>query len=239
MTSESSNPAGGIKLTDTAIIGRTMSEYSAMFSLAAHDMEGENILDFAAGCSSFCAEANAMGYKVTAADRIYGSNHETIESAFSRDMDVVMGQMPELMHMYRWDGPFKNLGDLIDQRKRAFSAFIRDFRAYGDLRYVHCRLPHTGFEDKRFTLCLISHFLFLYEHILDIRFHVDVLSEALRIASKEVRVFPLVNFKGRQASILSPVMEELNARGYYCHIRKTDYEFVKNGNEMLVVSTRV
>ncbi|MBF0563964.1 MAG: hypothetical protein HQK89_01845 [Nitrospirae bacterium] len=83
-----------MKLTNTAIIGRTMSEYSAMFSLAGPDIEGQDILDLAARCSSFCAEANAIGYKVTAADRFYGSTHETIEAMFSRDMEVVMGQMP-------------------------------------------------------------------------------------------------------------------------------------------------
>ena len=56
-----------LDLKDIVLVGRTFDEYYKMFDLSSIDKK-EKILDVASGVSSFCAEATAMGYQVTASD---------------------------------------------------------------------------------------------------------------------------------------------------------------------------
>ncbi len=55
-----------LNLKNIVLIGRTFDEYYRMFDLCNVSLKSETILDVASGVSSFCAEANAKGYNVTA-----------------------------------------------------------------------------------------------------------------------------------------------------------------------------
>lgn len=226
-----------LNLKNIALIGRTFDEYYRMFDLGNVPLENETILDVASGVSSFCAEANAKGYNVTASDKIYKSCASDIGQKCARDLDTVIKQLPDIADLYVWDY-FKDIPSLKAQRERAYKLFVQDFKKYGQERYVPVEYPATDFGDYQFTISLVSHFLFLYEDRLDYELHKRTILELLRITSKEIRIFPIVNLKGQRSSLVESLMYDKDFEQSPISIRNVGYEFMKNGNEMLVIKNK-
>lgn len=216
------------------MIGRTFDEYYRMFDLNDELLKKEKILDVASGVSSFCAQARARGYDATASDKIYTSDPSEIEKKCAEDLDVVMKQLPGIADLYIWNY-FKNLKALKNNREEAYRSFIEDFKKYGIKRYVPAEFPATNFLNEQFTISLASHFLFVYEDRLDFDFHKKTILELLRITSKEIRIFPIVNLKGKRSKFVEPLIHDEDIAGHRISIRKVGYEFMKNGNQMLVI----
>ncbi len=223
-----------LKLENIVLLGRRFEEYCGMFALDEGLLARARILDAASGVSSFCAEANAQGYRVTASDVIYSVSADVLEEKCSQDLDKVMGRLPAIRDMYVWDN-FKDIAALKSQRAGASRIFLEDFRRYGRERYVPAEYPGTGFADEEFDLALCSHFLFMYEDRLDYDFHKQTLWELARIAAEEVRIFPLVNLKGRRSAWVSRLIEDTDLKNFSIEIRKVEYEFMKGADEMMIV----
>lgn len=221
-----------LHIRDVALLGRTLDEYRRIFSLSEAELAGETILDVASGVSSFCAEANELGGRVTASDRIYALSAAEIEAKCLRDLGLVMSQMPKVADMYVWDY-FPDVAALARHRERAARLFLQDFAARGTSRYVPIEYPETGFADGQFTLALVSHFLFLYEDRLSYEFHRRTVLELLRIASKEIRVFPLVNLKGERSALLESLLRDRGFSGCRMTVERVSYEFLRGADEML------
>jgi hypothetical protein len=145
-----------------------------------------------------------------------------------------MKQLPGIADLYVWNY-FKDMKALKDNREKAYRSFIEDFKKYGKKRYVPAEFPSTNFLNEQFTISLASHFLFLYEDRLDYDFHKKTILELLRITSKEIRIFPIVNLKGNRSIFIEPLRHDEDIGCYRISIRRVDYEFMKNGNEMLVI----
>lgn len=222
-------------LKDIVLIGRTFDEYYRMFNLTDELLKNEIILDVASGVSSFCAQARARGYNVTASDKIYTSEPSEIERKCAKDLDVVMKQLPGIADLYLWNY-FKDIKALKNNREKAYRIFIKDFKKYGVKRYVPVEFPATNFLNEQFTIALASHFLFLYEDYLDYDFHKKTILELLRVVSKELRIFPIVNFKGKRSIFVEPVMHDVDFGRFQISIKRVDYEFIRNGNEMMVIT---
>jgi hypothetical protein len=220
-------------LDDVALIGRTFAEYHRLFALDNTNAD-DVILDAAAGVSSFCAEANALGYRVTASDRIYAYDADTIEARCSHDLARVMAMLPPVAEMYVWDY-FPDIPTLAAHREKAYRAFVADYRAQGQARYVPATFPQTGFADDQFTLTLVSHLLFLYDDQLDYEFHKATLKELLRVTSREIRVFPLINLRYARSAFVARLMNDPAFAAHAFDIVPVDYEFLKGGDEMLVI----
>ncbi len=222
-----------MNLKNIVLIGRTFEEYHKMFELD-NLPANEHILDVASGVSSFCAEASAKGYNVTASDRIYTSSPLEIESKCRQDLDAVMNQLPDLVNLYAWDF-FKDVRALKTNREKAYKLFIEDFKNYGTKRYMPAEYPTTDFKEEQFSVSLVSHFLFLYEDHINYDFHRKVIQELLRITSKEIRIFPIVNLKGKKSIYLDRLMRDKDFSHLQISIKKVGYEFMKNGNEMMLI----
>jgi 2-polyprenyl-3-methyl-5-hydroxy-6-metoxy-1,4-benzoquinol methylase len=84
MSNRSQESKHGLQLDRVVLLGRTFEEYRRYFLLEPHELIGKRVLDVASGVSSFCAEANTLGIKVTAFDPIYSlsrrKNQGTIRS---------------------------------------------------------------------------------------------------------------------------------------------------------------
>lgn len=223
-----------MNLKDIVLIGRTFEEYHKMFELD-NLPANERILDVASGVSSFCAEASAKGYNVTASDKIYTSSPLEIENKCRQDLDAVMNQLPDLVDLYVWNF-FKDVQALKTNREKAYKLFIEDFKNYGTKRYTPAEYPSTYFKEDQFTVSLVSHFLFLYEDHINYDFHRKVIRELLRITSKEIRIFPIVNLKGKKSVYLDRLMHDKDFNHLQIFVRKVGYEFMKNGNEMMLIS---
>ena len=223
-----------LDLKSIALIGRTFEEYYDMFDLNDTLLKNEIILDVASGVSSFCAQANRQGFNVTASDRIYTFSPAEIRKKCSHDLDMIIKQLPGVADLYVWNF-FKDIDSLQVQREKAYKLFIEDFKNYGTKRYVPVEYPLTDFLNKQFTISLISHFLFLYEDKLNYDFHKKTIMELLRITSKEIRIFPIVNMKGERSSLVNTLMQDKDFKRFHIKIKKVGYEFMKNGNEMMVI----
>lgn len=223
-----------LELKDIVLIGRTFEEYYKMFDLDKINLKTEKILDVASGVSSFCSEANSKGYCVTASDKIYSFSAEEIEEKCISDLKMVMEKLPSVADLYKWKF-FKDIDALKKKREMAYKLFIEDFKKEYGNRYIAAEYPKTKFADKEFTISLISHFLFMYDEHLDYEFHKKTLSEIIRITSKEIRIFPIVNLKGERSLFVKKLMEDSEFKDYEMGIKKVDYEFMKNGNEMMKI----
>ncbi len=225
------------QLDDIVLIGRTFAEYHSLFALDNTNVD-DVILDAAAGVSSFCAEANARGYHVTAADRIYQFDAATIAAQCQADLENVMAQLPDVADMYVWE-TIPDMPTLKAERQQAYRIFVEDFRAQGHQRYVPTTLPHSNFADNQFTLTLVSHFLFLYDDHLDYDFHRATLKELLRITSRELRLFPLINLHYQRSPFIQQLMNDPEFTACTFEIVNVDYEFLKGGNEMLKIGDQL
>ena len=65
-------------------------------------------------------------------------------------------------------------------------------------------------------------------------FHNNSILEMCRV-SKEVRIFPILDLNNNQSIHLLPTIKILSKKGYKAKIFKTNYEFPKGANEMLVI----
>lgn len=122
--------------------------------------------------------------------------------------------------------------------ERALRLFVADYSQHAQERYVPTDYPASTFKDKGFTISLISHFLFLYEDLLDYNFHKRTLRELTRITSKEIRIFPIVNLRGVRSSYVDRLPNDNDFHNLRKAISKVNYEFMSNANELLTVYIR-
>lgn len=100
-------------------------------------------------------------------------------------------------------------------------------------RYRYHELPNRlPTETQFYDLGLSSYFLFLYT-MLGYEFHIQAIWEMLRVC-KEVRIFPLVDLDAKQTELVSQVIASFK-EGDAVEIQKTDYEFQKKANKMVVI----
>lgn len=115
----------------------------------------------------------------------------------------------------------------------AMHEFLSDFAQGANAgRYIDASLPDLPFPRQSFDVALCSHFLFLYSEQLDLQFHVESVIELYRV-SREVRIFPLLELGSVPSRHLQAVTEELEYQGYSVEQVRVNYEFQKNGNQML------
>lgn len=222
-----------MQLNDVVLIGRTMDEYLRIFALT-DSAKTEHILDAASGICSFTAEANALGWNVTASDRVYQFDADMIEQKCRQDLVEVIEKLEPIQARYVWDF-FPDIPSLQRQREKAYTRFLRDYRQYGQDRYHSVVYPKSPFANNQFTLTLVSHFLFLYEDQLDYDFHKATLLELLRITSKEIRIFPIVNLRNQRCIHLTQMMADPDFKDLAFTIEPVDYEFLRNANEVLII----
>ena len=225
-----------LDLNDIVLIGRTFDEYYKMFNISNIN-KNERILDVASGVSSFCAEARALGYDVTASDRIYCFSAEEIEEKCSKDLETTMEKMAEVKDLYKWEF-FKDIEHLKMHRRKAYKAFIQDYKENLGVRYANTEYPKNSFKDKEFDIAFVSHFLFMYDEYLDYEVHKQIVKDLTRIASKQVRIFPIVNLKGEKSLFVNKLVKDIDFSNYKIETVKVNYEFVKDGNEMLVINVQ-
>ena len=128
----------GLHLDRIVLLGRTFEEYRRYSLLEPQELIGKTVLDVAGGVSSFCAEANNLGIKVTALDPIYSLPREKIRERFDPDLESVHRTIG-LVPTYSW-GFYKNPDYMRALRERASAIFFSDFESHPQ-HYVAGELP--------------------------------------------------------------------------------------------------
>ena len=220
-------------LGDIIVTARPFDEYAAMFDLCDDDLLAGPVLDCRAGASGFAAGARALGADVTAVDPQYECGHDDLVARARRDTAYGNRYVCENPGTYAW-GFFRDEADHLARRMAAVDAFDSDRRVHGD-RYVAATLPHLPFDDRAFHLVLSSHLLFVYPDHFPYDDHLGFAREMLRVASGEVRIFPLVDTTTAPWPHLTRLRADLEGEGVRSEVRRVGYEFIRNGGEMLVL----
>jgi hypothetical protein len=225
----------GLMLDRVVLLGRTLEEYRRYFALDEKLWRAAEILDVAAGVSSFCAEANAQGGRVTAFDRIYRLPPQEIAARCAPDLDEVVKGMAEA-GTYRWDF-YKSPEHMREFRERAYRTFLADYTAHLD-RYVPGELPRLPFADGRFALSLVSYLLLVYEDQFDYAFHQQSILELMRVTREEARLWPTVTFAARRCAYLDRFSEDPALAHLEFREVPTDFEFLHGSNRYLSIRHR-
>lgn len=220
------------KLDNVVPWGRNMEEYKLMFQLSDSDMS-KRIAGFGDGPASFNYEMTERNASVISFDLIYQFSKEDIEKRIEEVRITVMQQMKENMDNYVWKN-IRNLDELEKTRMSAMRKFLADYEK-GKLegRYVFHELPNKlSYETDYFDIGLSSHFLLMYT-ALGYDFHIASMTEMLRVC-KEIRVFPIVDLDANNSEIITAVIDYFK-KDYKVEIVKTDYEFQKGDNNLLII----
>lgn len=215
--------------------GRTLEEYTKMFSLSNLAPEVK-ILSIADGPSTFNLELKRNNVQVVSIDPVYGLSIGKLRHYFEES--YLFNR--EFFYTYPEKFNFKNndeVENLLLKRRQTFETFIEDYIQHRR-NYQFGELPSLNFPDNCFDLCLCSNFLFLFEHLFGLEFHINSIKELVRLG-KEIRIFPLYNNNGQSSKYLEPVTAFLSENNHNWTIEKNDYYVYKNGNTFLKVSALI
>ena len=222
----------GMKLEKVVPWGRNIDEYRSMFMLTDDDMK-KKIAGFGDGPASFNFQASAQGADITSFDPTYSFTAEQFRKRIGEVRDIIISQMKENAENYVWDR-IKSVRELEDIRMSAMDMFLDDFeQGKAEGRYICHELPdRLPCEDGTFDIGLSSHFLLMYDQ-LGYGFHIAAIGEMLRVC-REVRIFPLCDLDGNSSELADKVIEYF-ARSYKIEIVKTNYEFQKGADKLLII----
>lgn len=214
--------------------GRRLSEYQEMFALSKQDILTKKIISFGDGPASFNAEATKKGARIISVDPIYKFSIKELTDRISETKDIILEQTRKNEQNYIWT-KIKDLTQLENLRMSAMSLFLDDFeQGFSDRRYVFGELPgRIDFPNNTFDIGLSSHFLLLYSE-LGLNFHIQAIQEMLRVC-REIRIFPICDLNSNKTDLLSEIIDYFG-NTYHLEIIRSDYEFQKNANEMLVLT---
>lgn len=225
-----------LELENVVITGRTFEEYSSFFDLKIEDLKGKKVLDCPSGASSFVSTLKQNDIDVIGVDLLYEFDIKSIETQGYKTIEKIY-QDSSWMDVYKMDF-YKTKKNHRVHRETALKTFVQDYKSEN---YVFAKLPNLPFKNKEFDIALSSHLLFVYDNILDYDFHKNSILELLRV-SKEVRIFPLVDFKNSKVNeeknfspFVYEILDELS-KDFKCQIVKVDFEFQPRANYYLSIS---
>lgn len=212
--------------------GRNFREYVNMFNLTENDLT-KKIAGFGDGPASFNYEATEKGCDVVSFDPVYQFSKEEISKRIEEVRIIVMQQMKENMDNYIWKN-IRNLDELENLRMSAMRLFLSDYECgKSENRYIVHTLPERlSYNDNAFDIGLSSHFLLMYTS-LGYDFHIKSMSEMLRVC-KEIRIFPIVDLDANKTLLIEDVIDYFKNH-YDVEIIKTNYEFQKGENKLLII----
>lgn len=229
-----------MELSEVVPWGRSLSEYSKMFSLSNDDLR-KKILGCGDGPACFNAELSRAGGNVISVDPVYQFSARQIRSR----IDEVYPQVMEQVSKNQGDFVWKDIPDpeaLGKIRMDAMRTFLSDYESSENAsentgRYLKASLPALPFDDAMFDLALCSHYLFLYSEHVDKEQHILSMKELCRVAN-EVRVYPLLTMgDNRRSPHLEPVIKALEDDGVIVSLLSVEYEFQIGATEMLVAKS--
>lgn len=216
-----------------AFIGRTFDEYQKMFDLNEDELKNNTFLDCPSETCSFVSEAHQKGIPATACDIEYDKSFDHFQKQCDEEIEKIKLGFSGAEDLFDWSF-YINLDRLLTYRKKAAMLFLEDYKKRADY-YVQRKLPILGFSDNQFDIVLSGHFLFLYADRLDFNFHLASILELIRVAKKEVRIYPLIALDGSSYTQMEQLLDTISAQGYQSRIKNIDFKFLKGSSQMLSI----
>jgi hypothetical protein len=224
-----------MELPTVSFFGRTLAEYAQFFALDVDKLRGCDVLDVAAGPSSFVAEACARRVDAVAVDPFYGGPAEDMSGQIEADYARMFAQMRAKRQLFRGRS-FPSIDAAETDRRLAAQRFLADYSAhFVHGRYVGGALPQLPFFDRTFDLVLCAHLLFIYGARFDYDWHLAACRELVRVSANEVRIHPLCGPDGKPYSKLPALRRELREQGIESEVVSVDYEFFVGATSMMIL----
>lgn len=210
------------------VSSRSAAEYRAMFDLTPEDLAG-SVLDCSAGGSSFTAETDG---RVVAVDPAYATGRSELAGGLRAGLDEADRIIDDNEDRFEWSW-YGSPARRAELRRAAAERFLADLEGRPE-RYVAGALPHLPLSSGSVDLVLCSHLLFTWSDRFGEDWHRRALAELVRVARREVRVFPVVvSGTGDAVAFLDRLCGELDALGHRTEVRGVPYRFQRGGDQML------
>ncbi|MSU47596.1 MAG: class I SAM-dependent methyltransferase [Opitutus sp.] len=257
-------PGGSeIELPSISFFGRSLAEYARFFALDLAALKGRDVLDVAAGPSSFTTEACARKVNAVAVDPLYGCPPAELATHVRLDYERMFAQMRAKPRLFKVGAPvaaapaypsalnpggggtagpvFSPSIDAAEiDRRGAAQRFLADYETqFFRNRYVAGSLPRLPFFDGTFDVVLCAHLLFTYARRFDFDWHLAACRELVRVSADEVRLHPLCGLDGKPYAGLPRLRRELRGHGIASSVVVVDYAFFAGANSMLVLKRAV
>ena len=211
-----------LELPAVSFLGRSLAEYAQVFALDVAAWRGRDVLDVAAGPSSFVAEACARRVDAVAIDPLYGSPVD----ALAVQVEADHGQLRARSRTGARVPPlFRSNAATEADRRAAAQRFLDDYAThYLHGRYVGGALPRLPFFDGTFDLVLCAHLLFSEATRFDFDWHVSACRELVRVSAGDVRIYPVCSADRKPYPGLPRLRRELRAAGIASELAAGDGE---------------
>lgn len=230
-------------LDGVAFYGRTFSEYTVMFNFAQEEWSGKRVLDCNSGPASFTAEAHEMGIHAIACDPMFERSADELVPVGEQDIIRCLSKSDAQRDKFDQQTCDRNT-HYAAEKQRALYTFSRDYlNGKSEGRYVAGALPQLPFEDGSFDLVLSAHLLFVYatkdngglfeDEVFPLNFHIDAIRELIRIASEEVRIYPLKGPNRPDNPMLEKVLEALSDDDIRIDFETVGYKDIVGADRML------
>ncbi|AFY61085.1 methyltransferase family protein [Synechococcus sp. PCC 6312] len=218
-------PSVDFNLPRIVFFGRTFAEYEQMFNFTDAELAGKRILDCPSGPDSFVAESFNRGLDVVGCDPVY--QNQSAEQLYERaKTDITFCLAQAQVRMDQFPTFTDEIFAQFSQAKlEAMEKFYHDFKDRPQAYQVGS-LPHLPFADNSFDWVLSAHFLLAYSSIesggilpnspFDLDFHHQAMTELLRIAREQVRLYPIYtnNHPRQRHAYVNPIVEKLTQTGH-------------------------
>jgi glutathione S-transferase len=218
-----------------SFFGRSFADYLRFFALDPLAWRGRDVLDVAAGPSSFTAEAAIRRIDAVAVDPLYDEPAARLADRAAHDTARMFEQMRTQRRRFRGKA-FASFDEAEEDRRAAVRRFLADYEThFAHGRYVAGALPLLPFFDRTFDLVLCAHLLFLNAQRFDFDWHLDACRELVRVSAGEARIHPLCGADGQPYPGLARLRRELRASGIVSEVVELDGEFFAGADAMLVL----
>ncbi|WP_274652196.1 class I SAM-dependent methyltransferase [Paenibacillus humicola] len=220
-----------------AVTCRSFEEYVRMFDLSEEELAAGEIVDIAAGGSSFTADAAARGLQATAVDPRYSGEPEKLVREAGEEIGVSTAKLAKLYRQYDWTY-YGSLERHAAMRRQSLQRFADHFGSgQGRSRYTAGSLPDLPYEGDRFSLVLCSHFLFLYGDQFDYGFHLRSVQEMMRVCRPGgvIRIYPVMSLRFERYSRLDDLLAAIEAAGGRPELFRTRLPFIPKSEYGLLI----
>ncbi|MDO8543666.1 MAG: methyltransferase [Opitutaceae bacterium] len=229
--------------------GRSLADYARVFAFEVIAWRGRDVLDVAAGTSSFVAEACARRINAVAVDPIYSRPEEFLDDACAGSAGFA-GWPQGAAAPLRNDRPGNTARHGVVSRpihSRPFmpadadrrtpaERFRDDYQAhYAHGRYVAGALPRLPFFDATFDLVLCGRLLFAGSDEFDVEAQVAACRDLVRVSAGETRLHPVCRSDGRLFPGVARLRRELKAVGIGSELSTVESNFGAGEDSMLVL----
>ncbi|MBW7455856.1 methyltransferase domain-containing protein [Paenibacillus sepulcri] len=221
-----------------AVTCRGFEEYVRMFDLSEDELKAGEILDIASGGSSFTADASGLGFKAMAVDPRYALDPAGLFTEAEAEISLSTAKLEGLTDQF----DMSYYGNMSNHRAGREKSLGRFAAHYGEPEararcYAAGSLPALPFADRRFSLVLCSHFLFLYEEQFDFAFHRQAVLEMMRVCRPGggIRIYPLMSLSGEIYPHLDALLEMIQAEGGKAELFRTGLPFIPGSESGLFI----